>query len=110
MPKKGHYVKFRNYEIKIESPFMIFADFESILVLEDNRNLNPKESYVNKYQKHIAWSYGRKLVYVDDKFSKPFKTYWSKDTVYCLLDILSIVWSKKVNIVATWWKNILTNN
>ena len=28
MPKKGEYVKFRNYERKIKSPFMICADFE----------------------------------------------------------------------------------
>ena len=36
MPKKGEYVKFKNYESKIKSPFMIYADFESILVPEDN--------------------------------------------------------------------------
>ena len=44
--------------------------------------MNPKESYTNKYQKHIACSYGYKLVCVDDKFSKPFKTYLGKDAVY----------------------------
>ena len=27
MPKKGKYVKFKNYERKINSPFMIYADF-----------------------------------------------------------------------------------
>ena len=32
MPKKGDYVKFKNYERKIKSPFIIYADFESILV------------------------------------------------------------------------------
>ena len=30
MPKKGEYVKFKNYERKIKSPFAIYADFESI--------------------------------------------------------------------------------
>ena len=49
--------------------------FESTLVLEDNEKQNPEESYTIKYQKHIACSYGYKLVCVDDKFSKPFKTY-----------------------------------
>ena len=28
--------------------------FESILVLEDNGKQNPKQSYTNKYQKHIT--------------------------------------------------------
>ena len=54
---------------------MIYADFESILMPEDNGKQNPKESYTNKYQKHIACSYGYKLVSVGDKFSKSFKTY-----------------------------------
>ena len=51
---------------------MIYADFESILVTEDNGKQNPNESYTRKYQKHVGSSYGYKLVCVDDKFSKPF--------------------------------------
>ena len=44
MPKKGEHVKFKNFKRKIKSPFMIYADFKSILVLEDNgkQNLNNK--------------------------------------------------------------------
>ena len=39
-PKKGKYVKFKNHEIK--SPFIIYADFESIsLVSEDNGKQHP---------------------------------------------------------------------
>ena len=72
MLKKGEYIKFKNFERKIKSPFMIYADFESILVPEDNGKQNPNESYTNKYQKHVACSYGYKLVCVDDKFSTPF--------------------------------------
>ena len=36
LPKKGEYVRFKNYVRKIKSPFVIYADFESILVPEDN--------------------------------------------------------------------------
>ena len=36
----------------------------------DNGKQNLEKFYTNKYQKHIA---DYKLVYVDDKFSKPFK-------------------------------------
>ena len=54
---------------------MIYVDFERILVTGDNGNQNPDESYRNKYQKHVAGSYGYKLVRVEDKFSKPFKSY-----------------------------------
>ena len=50
---------------------MIYTGFESILVPGDNGNQNPGEFYTNKYQKHIACSYGYKLVSVDYTFSKP---------------------------------------
>ena len=36
MPKKDEYFKFKNFERKIKSPFMIYADFVIILVPEDN--------------------------------------------------------------------------
>ena len=49
---------------------------------KNNGKQNLEESYTNKYQRHIAYSYGYKLVFVDDKFSKPFKTYLEKDAVY----------------------------
>ena len=39
-------------------------------------------TYTSKYQKHIACSYGYKLVCVDDKFSKPFKICLGEDAVY----------------------------
>ena len=43
-PKKGEYVKLKNYERKRKSPFMIYADFESIVVPEDNGKQNSNES------------------------------------------------------------------
>ena len=51
MPKKGKYIKFKNFERKIKSPVMIYEDFESILRAEDNGKQNPNESHTNKYQK-----------------------------------------------------------
>ena len=83
MPKIGEYVKFKKYKRKIKSPFLAYEDFESILVPEDNGNQILKgSSYTSKYQKHIACSYGYKLVCVDDKFSKPFRENLGKDAVY----------------------------
>ena len=66
--------------------FIIYADFESILVSENNWKRNPEKSYTNKYQKHIACSCGYKVVYVDDKISKPFKRYLGGDAVYNLIN------------------------
>ena len=81
--------------------FMIYVDFESTLVPEDNERQNPEESYLNKYQKQVAWSYGYKSVCADDKFSKSLKSYLDEDADY----ILWTVWLKKVSIVLIFWKN-----
>ena len=35
---------------------MIYVDFEYILVPEDNGKQNPEQSYMIKYQKHVASS------------------------------------------------------
>ena len=51
MPKKAECVKFKNFERKIKSVIMIFADFESILAPKDNGKQNPEKSYTNNYQK-----------------------------------------------------------
>ena len=44
MPKKGEYVKFKNYERKTKSLCIIYADFESILVSKNNGKQNSEES------------------------------------------------------------------
>ena len=103
-PEKGEYVKFKNYERQIKSDFIIYADFESILLPENNGKQNRNESYTNKYQKHITCSYGYQLVCLDDKFSKPFKSYLGIDAVYNFINGM-IKESKYSNEVM---KNILT--
>ena len=67
---------------------MIYPNFESILLAEDNRKQSPKESYTNKYQKDVASRYGYKLVYVGDKFRKPFKCYLGEDAVYDFINTI----------------------
>ena len=106
MPKKDEYVKLKNYERNIKSSFIIYADLVCILVPEDNGKPNPEESYTNKYQKHIAYSYGYKLVWSDDKCMKPFKTYLGKDAVYNFMNAV-IEESKYCSDVI---KDILTKN
>ena len=47
--------------------------YNLVLVLDDNGKQNPVKFYTNKYQNHMACSYGYKLVCFDDKSSKPLK-------------------------------------
>ena len=48
MPKKGEYFRFKNDKRKIKSPFMIYADFESIQVPEGNGRQYLEDTYTNK--------------------------------------------------------------
>ena len=82
MPKKGEYGEFKNFVWKTKSPFIIYANFESILAPEDNVKQNPFESCTKKYQKFVACSYRCKLGCLDHNFSKPFKSYLGKGAVY----------------------------
>ena len=91
MSKNGKYIKFKNLELKIKSPFKIYAEFESILVPEHNGKQNPNEGQTNKYQKHVGCSYGYKLVYVNDKFTQ----------AKMLFTISLEASSKKINIIVT---------
>ena len=68
MPKRGENVRFKSYERKIKSASKIYAGFGSILVPQDNGKQKEDESYSKEHEKHVAYSYGYKLVCVDDKF------------------------------------------
>ena len=63
-------------------------NFESILEPENNGKQNPDESYTGKYQKHVASSYGYKLVFANDKFGKSFKSYLCEDAVHNFINIV----------------------
>ena len=76
---------------------MIYADFESILVSEDNGKQNQNECYIKKYQKHVVWSCSYKLVWVDDIFIKPFKSYLREDSVYNFINNMT----EEVSIIVT---------
>ena len=39
MAKRDEYVKFKNYERKIKSPFIIYVDFENFMILSKNQNM-----------------------------------------------------------------------
>ena len=106
IPKKGEYVKFRIFEIKIKPAFVIYAHFESILVPEDNKKQSPNESYTNKYQKYVACSYVYLLACDDDKFSKTFKSYLGKDVVYNFISSMT----KERKCCGDMMKKFLTKN
>ena len=87
MPKIGEYVKFKNYERKIKSNLW-FMQILKAFYCQNIMKSKLEEIYTNTYQKHVACSYGYKLVCPDDKFSKSFKIYLGEDAVYNFINIM----------------------
>ena len=83
---------------EVKSLLIIYVDFQTILLSENNGKQNPEESYANKYQNLAACSYGYKSICFDYTFSKSFKTYLGKDAVHKFINSM-IEKSKYCSIV-----------
>ena len=76
--KKCKTVNFKNHIRTIRFSFMIYANFKSILLTENNGEQNPDESYIIN-QNDVGCSFGHKLVCIDDQLSK---CYLDQDVVH----------------------------
>lgn len=57
LPKDQTFLSFRNHHKKMDMPFVIYADFESIIKPLHTVQPNPKKCYTEKKQKHIPVSF-----------------------------------------------------
>ena len=59
MPPPGTYLEFKNFHHSEKAPFVVYADFESLIKSMDYCNPDLNKSYTKKYQKHepISFSY-----------------------------------------------------
>ena len=59
MPPPGTYLRFNKFHHSEKAPFVIYADFESLIKPMDNYDPDPNKSYTKKIQKHepISFSY-----------------------------------------------------
>ena len=62
MPAEGSKIYFKIFYKTSESPFVIYADFESLLVPLNESVDNTDDSYTKKYQEHKICSYSYKVV------------------------------------------------
>ncbi|PFX15495.1 Collagen-like protein 6, partial [Stylophora pistillata] len=71
MPDEGTFLSFKNHQRKIDVPFVIYADFESIIKPLNSAQPFPEKSYTDKKQLHIPVSF---CYYIkcsfDDQYSK----------------------------------------
>ena len=84
MPPEGTYLYFKNYVNSEKAPFVIYADFESLIKPLQSCDPDPNKSYTNKHQKHepISFTYyiksfnesvyeSRKRSYIQEKPKGP---------------------------------------
>ena len=57
MPPPETYIKFKNYLYSERAPFVIYADFESLLKPLETCKPDPNKSYTHKYNKHEPVSF-----------------------------------------------------
>ena len=57
MPKPDTFIKFKNFLHSEKAPFVVYADFESIVKPLDTCEPDPNKSYTLKYQKHEPVSF-----------------------------------------------------
>ena len=62
MPPKGSVMEFKNFNKKMEFPYVAYADFESKLVPVKTTFPNPVKSFTEKIQEHKPVSFGLHLV------------------------------------------------
>ena len=74
-------IKFINYFKQLAAPFKIYADFQCNFKKVKNNDRGDNTASTKKYQKHIPCSFAYKVVYTDDKFSKPVVLYRGRNTV-----------------------------
>ena len=82
MPPQGSYVEFKNYANRLQVPFVIYADFESLLPSVDKGG----SERVRPYQEHIACGFSYKVVCsFDDKYSRSIQGGRGRDAVHNFL-------------------------
>jgi len=62
LPKPNTKTKFQNYNRSMKVPIVIYTDFESFIKPISIWQPDPRQSYTNKYQKHIPSSFCYKIV------------------------------------------------
>ncbi|CAH0404376.1 unnamed protein product [Chilo suppressalis] len=72
-------MSFCNTERLEDVPFVVYADFEALLEVMDNKS-NNTQAYARNIRKHVPYSYGYYIKCIDDTYSK-LETYVGPDCV-----------------------------
>lgn len=98
--KEDNILKFNNHQKQLQAPFVIYADFESLLEKVHSCQPCDNKSYIEAYQKHRDSSYCHKVVCCyDDKYSKPTQIYRGENAAYKFMEAMlkKVKYCRKMN-------------
>ena len=78
MPPSGTYLRFKNFRYSERAPFVIYADFESLIKPIDNCDPDPNKSYTKKYQKHKPVGFSYYIISLHESVFKSVKRTYTK--------------------------------
>ena len=81
MPKQGSTVEFKDGQNQFKVPFIMYADFESILEPMDHESSDPTKPYTNEVNRHTpsSWCVYSKFAY--GEVVTPLRIYRGKDCI-----------------------------
>ena len=75
-------VYFKNHHKQLPVPFAIYADFECVTEKVSGCEPSDNKSYIEKFQKHTACSFGYKVVcHYDKQYSRDLEIYRGEDCI-----------------------------
>ncbi|KAJ8910231.1 hypothetical protein NQ315_015923 [Exocentrus adspersus] len=100
---RGNILKFDNYEKQMEVPFVVYADFESVLKPIDICEPSPKNSYTYKTFRHEPYSFAYLIKCSFDDSATKFQLYRGADAARVFVDRLE---SDVIEIYEKYLKHI----
>ena len=84
LSEENEYLSFQKIKRLTKAAFIIYGDFKCVIIPStDNINFGGS---TKKCQDHIACMYGYKSICANERYSKPYKTYFGKVAIDKLLN------------------------
>lgn len=81
LPEKGSFVQFKNYEKKQDVPYVIYADFETMLQPVHGCDPNPNTATTTDLHHHIPIAFAYNIICTIDETQNLFVSYRGEDCV-----------------------------
>lgn len=101
LPEKGTIIKFKNYDRKQNVPFVIYADFETML--EPVKDLKTDSLHTKTLQRHVPIAFAYQIVCGENSVYNKFVSYRGID---CVEKFVSCIYEDTQNIYAILSQNV----